>query len=313
MNIVLLDASTLGQVSNLQEIEKFGSITSFGATKPEQTIERSKDADIILTNKVILDKSVLEKLPNLKLICITATGMNNVDLEFAKQKGIVVKNAVGYSTHSVSQVTFSMVLRLLSNLCGYDAYVKSRDYASSPIFTHLSDGFAEIHGKKWGIIGMGNIGRNVAKIATAFGAEVCYYSTSGVKRDEGYKQVSLEDLLKNTDIISVHSPLNDSTANLIGINELNMMKHTAVLINVARGGIVNEKALVTALNENRIAGAGVDVFTNEPIEEKSPFFDVLNQDKIVLSPHIAWASTEARQNLIEKVIVNIEEFLNDKK
>jgi glycerate dehydrogenase len=312
MKIVILDASTLGQVSNLQEIEKFGSVTSFGATKPEQTIERSKDADIILTNKVILNKSVLEQLPNLKLICITATGMNNVDLEFAKQKGIVVKNAVGYSTHSVSQVTFSMVLRLLSNLREYDAYVKSRDYASSPIFTHLSNGFTEINGKKWGVIGMGNIGRNVAKIATAFGAEVCYYSTSGVKRDEGYKQVSLEELLKNTDIISVHSPLNDATANLIDIEELNMMKQTAILINVGRGGIVNEKALVTALNENRIAGAGVDVFINEPIEEKSPFFNVVNQDKIVLSPHIAWASTEARQTLIEKVIENIEEFVNNK-
>ena len=312
MKIVLLDASTLGQVSNLQEIEKFGSITSFETTKPHQTVERSKDADIVLTNKVILDKTVLEQLPNLKLICITATGMNNVDLEYAKQKGIIVKNVVGYSTHSVSQVTFSMALRLLSNLCNYDAYVKSKDYVSSPIFTHLSNGFTEINGKKWGIIGMGNIGRNVAKIATSFGAEVCYHSTSGVKRDEGYKQVSLEQLLKNTDIVSIHSPLNDATANLIDIEELNMMKQTAILINVARGGIVNEKALVTALNENIIAGAGVDVFETEPIEDKSPFFDVINQDKIVLSPHIAWASTEARQNLIEKVIKNIEEFVNNK-
>lgn len=312
MKIVLLDASTLGQVNNLQKIEKFGSITSFGSTSPEQTVERSKDADIILTNKVILDKTTLDQLPNLKLICITATGMNNVDLDFAKEKGIVVKNAVGYSTHSVSQVTFSMVLRLLSNLCQYDAYVKSRDYASSPIFTHLSNGFDEIHGKKWGIIGMGNIGRDVAKIATAFGAEVCYHSTSGVKRDEGYKQVELDYLLKNSDIISIHSPLNDATANLIDTKQLNTMKHNAILINVARGGIVNEKALVTALNENRIAGAGVDVFTNEPIEEKSPFFEVTNQNKIVLSPHIAWASTEARQNLIEKVVENIENFINDK-
>jgi len=313
MKIVIIDSATLGQVSNLQEIEKFGSITSFDSTTPEQTIERSKDADIILTNKVVYDKPVLDQLPNLKLICITATGMNNVDVEYAKQKGIVVKNVVGYSTHSVSQVTFSMTLQLISNLNKYDKYVKSRDYVRSPIFTHLADGFDEIHGKKWGIIGMGNIGRNVAKIATAFGAEVCFYSTSGVKRDEGYKQVSLEELLKSSDIVSIHSPLNDNTANLIDIEKLKLMKQTAVLINVARGGIVIEKDLVTALNENIIAGAGVDVFSKEPIEGDSPFFDIVNQDKIVLSPHIAWASTEARQSLIEKVIANIDEFINDNK
>ncbi len=312
MNIVLLDASTLGQVSKLKELEKFGSFTSFDSTKPDQTVEHSIDADIVLTNKVIFDKNVLDKLPKLKLICITATGMNNVDVEYAKQKGIVVKNVSGYSTNSVSQVTFSMVLRLISNLGIYDSYVKSKDYAKSPIFTYLDDEFTEINGKKWGIIGMGNIGRNVAKIATAFGAEVSYYSTSGVKRDEGYNQVSLDDLLKNSDIISLHAPLNDATANLIDSEELNKMKPNAILINVARGGIVNEKALVTALNENKIAGAGVDVFTKEPIENNSPFYDVKNPDKIILTPHIAWASSEARQCLIEKVIRNIEEFLNDK-
>jgi|LGOV01.1.fsa_nt_gb glycerate dehydrogenase len=313
MNIVILDASTLGKVSNLQKLESFGSITSFGATKPEQTVERSRNADIVLTNKVVFDKEKLDQLPNLKLICITATGMNNVDLDYAKQKGIVVKNAVGYSTHSVSQVTFSMVLRLLSNLCKYDSYVKSRDYAHSPIFTHLANGFDEIHGKKWGIIGLGNIGRDVANIATAFGAEVTYYSTSGVKRDEKYESVSLDKLLEESDIISVHAPMNNLTSDLIDTAELNKMKSNAVLINVARGGIVNEKALVNALNENRIAGAGVDVFTSEPIEKKSPYFNVVNQDKIVLSPHIAWASTEARLNLIEKVIENIEEFIKDNK
>ncbi|MCK5782141.1 MAG: D-2-hydroxyacid dehydrogenase [Flavobacteriales bacterium] len=312
MNIVILDASTLGKVNNLQLLEKYGSVTSFGITSQAQVFERSKKADIILTNKVILNKTQLEKLPNLKLICITATGMNNVDLAYAEEKGISVKNVIGYSTHSVSQVTFSMVLRLLSNLCKYDAYVKSKDYVFSPIFTHLANGFDEIHGKKWGIIGMGNIGRNVAKIATAFGAEISYHSTSGVSREEGFSSVSMDELLRESDIISVHSPLNDKTTNLIGENEFAKMKSNAVLINVARGGIVNEEDLVSALNNNVIAGAGVDVFTNEPIEKQSPFFNVLNQDKIVLSPHIAWASTEARHQLIEKVINNIEEFLDDK-
>ncbi|MEN8137269.1 MAG: D-2-hydroxyacid dehydrogenase [Bacteroidota bacterium] len=310
MNIVILDASTLGKVNNLQLLEKYGSVTSFGSTKASQIVERSANADIILTNKVIFNKEELDQLPNLKLICITATGMNNVDLEYANKKGITVKNVVGYSTDSVSQVTFSMVLRLLSNLCKYDSYVKSKDYALSPIFTHLANGFDEIKGKKWGIIGMGNIGRNVANIATAFGAEVSYHSTSGVIRDEGYPEISLEKLLSGSDIISVHSPLNDKTNNLISKRELNKMKPNAILINVARGGIVNEKDLVSALNENRIAGAGVDVFTNEPIEKESPYFNVINQEKIVLSPHIAWASTEARHKLIEKVIENIEEFLN---
>jgi len=309
MNIVILDASTLGKVKNLQKLEKFGAVTSFGATNSEQIVERSKNAEIVLTNKVVFDKEKLDQLPNLKLICVTATGMNNVDLEYAKEKGITVKNAVGYSTHSVSQVTFSMVLRLLSNLCKYDSYVKSRDYTHSPIFTHLANGFDEINGKKWGIIGMGNIGRNVAKIASAFGADVSYYSTSGIKRDEDYNSISFDELLAESDIISVHAPLNNNTVNLISANELNKMKPNAVLINVARGGIVNEKDLVSALNQNRIAGAGVDVFTNEPIEKKSPYFDVINQEKIVLSPHIAWASTEARRNLIDKVVDNIEEFI----
>ena len=309
MNIVILDASTLGKVNNLQQLEKYGNVTSFGSTTDDQTVERSINAEIILTNKVILNKSILKQLPNLKLICVTATGMNNVDLQYAKKVGVEVKNAVGYSTHSVSQVTFSMVLRLLSNLCQYDAYVKSRDYASSPIFTHLSNGFNEIHGKKWGIIGMGNIGRSVANIATSFGAEVCYYSTSGVSRSEGYRSVSFDDLLKNSDIISVHAPLNDKTLNLIGEKELSKMKSNTILINVARGGIVNEKDLANAINNEVIAGAGVDVFTTEPIEEKSPFFDIKNQNKIVLSPHIAWASTEARHTLIDKVIENIEAFL----
>ncbi len=312
MKIVVLDASTLGDVSNLKDVEKFGDVTYFDATNPKQTVERSENADIILTNKVIIDKAVIDKLPKLKLVCITATGMNNVDLEYAKQKGIEVKNAVGYSTHSVSQVTFSMAFHLLSNLNEYDKYVKSKEYSLSSIFTNLLSGFSEMRGKKWGIIGMGNIGRNVAKIASSFGAEVIYHSTSGVKRDEGYEQVSLKELLNNSDIISLHSPLNDTTANLIDADELSMMKKSAILINVARGGIVNENALVDALNNNIIAGAGVDVFTKEPIEKDSPFYKINNKEKIVLSPHIAWASAEARQTLMEKVIENIEEFINKK-
>jgi glycerate dehydrogenase len=310
MKIVILDASTLGEVNNLSKIEKFGTVISYPKTSAEQTVEHSQDADIVLTNKVVLNKEVLDKLPNLKLICITATGMNNVDLEYANKKGIVVKNVVGYSTLSVAQVTFSMVLRLLSNLQQYDEYVKSKDYSKSSIFTHLSGGFNEIYGKRWGIIGMGNIGREVAKIASAFGAEVLFFSTSGVKREEGYKQVTLDELLENSDIVSIHSPLNEKTVNLIDAKELEKMKRNSILINVARGGIVNEESLVSALNRNIISGAGVDVFTKEPIHEKSPFFDVVDYSKIVLSPHIAWASNEARQSLVEKVIDNIEDFVS---
>ena len=309
MKIVLLDTSTLGEVKNLSKIESYGDLTYYDTTDSHQIVERSIDADIILTNKVVLDKAILEKLPNLKLICITATGTNNVDLDFAKTKGIVVKNAVGYSTNSVSQVTFSMVFHLISNLNNYDTYVKGEEYALSPIFTNIADGFKEINGKKWGVIGMGNIGRNVAKIASAFGAEVVYYSTSGVKREEEYSSVSFDELISESDIISIHSPLNEDTYNLISKEEFSKMKSSAILINVARGGIVNEIDLVNALNENKILGAGVDVFTQEPIEKSSSFFEVKDTNKIVLSPHIAWASNEAREMLIDKVVDNIDEFI----
>lgn len=310
MKIVILDASTLGEVASLSKLNSFGNVVKYDATKRSETVERVKDAEIVLTNKVVFDKEIIDQLPSLKLICITATGMNNVDLKYAEQKGISVKNAVGYSTHSVSQVTFSMVLQLMSNLNNYDKYVKNGEYAISPIFTFLDGGFEEINGKKWGIIGLGNIGRNVAKIATAFGANVSYFSASGTIREEKYPSVSLDKLLQESDIISIHSPLNSNTENLINIDAFDKMKSNSILINVARGGIVNEKDLVEALNNNKILGAGVDVFVKEPIEKTSPYYEIIDKNKVVFSPHIAWASEQARHILIEKVIENIKNYLD---
>lgn len=310
MNIVVLDASTLNKDERLDELKKYGSLTIYDYTMPEDTVERSKGADIILTNKVVFGKTELDLLDNLKLICITATGMNNVDLDYAASKGISVKNVAGYSTKSVAQVTFSMLLHLMSNISNYDSYVKSKDYVLSPIFTNLQKGFEEISGKKWGIVGLGNIGKEVAKIANAFGAEVSYYSTSGVERKEDYPRKDLDTLLAESDIITLHSPLTPQTENLISLKELEKMKRSAILINVARGGIVNEADLVEALNTNLIAATGVDVFTKEPIVKDSPYFEIKDNSKIVFAPHIAWASSEARETLIDKLISNIETFLS---
>ncbi len=310
MKIVFLDADTLGKDISLDLFKEFGEFEKFGTSTYEEAILRGKNADIIITNKVIIDKSFMDTCTNLKLICITATGMNNVDLEYAKQKNIAVKNVAGYSTKSVAQFTFMQVLNFLGKSKKYDDYVKSEKWVKSPIFTNLDYPTYDINGKKWGIIGLGEIGKEVAKIAEVFGCEVCYTSTSGKNHNQTYSQVSLQTLLKTCDIISIHCPLNKLTNNLLDKNELALLKQDAILVNVARGGIVNEDALVEAINKEKIY-ACVDVLTNEPMSENSPFLNITNNDRILLSPHIAWASVEARQRLILKISENIKNFLKE--
>jgi glycerate dehydrogenase len=309
MKIVFLDAKTVGEVPNLAALEKFGTVTFYQTTTPAQTLTRVQDQDIVITNKVVLDRFILENCPNVKLICVAATGLNNVDLKAAEERGITVKNVSDYSSNSVAQLTFALLLQLINQVSYFDNYVKQGGYARSNIFTHLQPPYWEINGKQFGIIGLGNIGRQVARIASAFGSRVVYYSASGKNNNPDYQRLELKDFLATSDIISIHAPLNEYTRNLINYERLQQMKRSAVLINVGRGGIVNEADLARALNENLLAGAGIDVFETEPIKADNPLLQIKEPAKLVLTPHIAWASLEARTLLLDKVQQNIQEFL----
>ena len=309
MKLVILDAKTLGNDIDISIFESFGEVIRYETTKSDEIAARLNGATIAITNKVVIDQAVMDAVSTLKLICVTATGMNNVDLDYAAQKGIVVKNVAGYSTHSVAQHTITMALSLIGKVRYYDDFCKSDEgWVKSPIFTNLDKPFFEIHGKRWGIIGLGTIGRQVATIASAFGAELCYYSTSGRNTTSDYIQLDLETLLKTCDIITIHAPLNAQTKNLLDANELRMMKQDAILINVGRGGIVNEHALVDAINNEKIY-AGFDVVEIEPMRSHCPLRAVTCKERLLLSPHIAWASVEARTKLVGLVANNIKAFL----
>lgn len=310
--IVVLDSKTLGNV-NFNKLKEFGEVVLYEKTKAEEVEERIKDASIILTNKVVLNKDNLKNAEKLEIICETATGFNNIDIEYAKSKNIAVTNVAGYSTPTVAQHTFATLLHLYDKIGYYDEFVKSGEYSKSGMFTNLDKPFNDIEGKKWGIVGLGNIGKKVAKIAEAFGAEVVYYSTSGKNNNSNYKRVELDELLSESDIISIHSPLNSNTQGLFNYDNLKKMKKSAVLINMGRGPIVVEKDLAKALDENIIAGAGLDVFSVEPIPEDSPLLKIKNKEKIVMTPHIAWASIEARQRLFNDLIENIKAFYRGEK
>jgi glycerate dehydrogenase len=308
MKIVFLDAKTMGKVPNFQILEKLGDFVFYQTTKPEERLTRLKNADVVITNKVIIDKEIIDSCPNLKLICVSATGTNNIDVEYAAKKGIPVKNATNYSTESVAQTAISMILSLVNQLNYFDRYVKTGSYTQSDMFTHYGPNIYELRGKRAGIIGLGNIGKRVAHILEAFGMEVVYFSTSGKNNNNDYLRLELEELLITSDIISIHSPLNEHTKNLITFSWLKLMKPTAFLINTGRGGIINEHDLVEAINQQLIAGAGLDVYEREPMAADSPILKVKYPERLILTPHIAWASIEARTLLIEKIAANIAEF-----
>lgn len=310
LQIVFLDASTMGSTS-LEALHPFGEVILHATTQPGQTAERIREADIIITNKVMIDRPALDAAPRLRLICVAATGTNNVDMEAAKERGITVKNAVGYSTASVTQHTFALTLYLLEQLRYFDDYVKTGGYAKSPIFTNYGHEYWLLNGKRWGIIGLGTIGKEVAKVATAFGAQVVYYSTSGRHDEPEYTRVELDELLKTSDVISIHAPLNDQTRSLIGLDQLKQMKKTAILINVGRGGIVAEEDLVQALNGDHLFAAGLDVLEKEPMQENHPLLSVRHPERLLITPHIAWASKEARDALMGQVVENIRTFLGE--
>jgi len=310
--IVFLDAATVGAVENLKLIKKLGKLDIYEYTDPEQVVERCIGKEIVITNKVEITAEVMDQLPDLKLICVAATGVNNVDFEHAKKKSIQVKNVVNYSTDSVAQLTFTMLLQLVNRPFYYDNYVKSGAYAKSGSFTHHAEPFWELRGKRMGIIGLGTIGRQVARIAEAFGMEVVFYSTTGRNNNINYKRFELDDLLKNSDVISIHAPLNEQTHGLINYSKMKLMRPCAILLNLGRGGIVNESDLARALNENMIGGVGLDVHEHEPIQPDNPLLKLYDKDKLIITPHMGWASKEARELLIQKISQNIESYQKKK-
>lgn len=307
MKIVILDRKTLGNDVNVDIFNKFGEVEVFDITKENETKDRVKDADIVITNKVMISKEVMEN-SNLKLICISATGKNNVDLEYAQEKGIEVKNVAGYSSSSVSQVAFSMIFHFVSKLNYYKNYVDQGNWQKSEIFTHIDKPFFELDNKRVGVIGLGDIGSSFAKRAQAFDCEVVYYSTSGRNNNSEFKRVELDELLSTCDIISIHCPLNEQTKDLLNYENMKNMKDGAILLNLGRGGIINEDDLSKLIDEKEIY-CGIDVVNVEPIEESNPLLKVQNKDRLLLTPHIGWASVEARTRLISMVAHNIEEFL----
>lgn len=308
MKIVCLDAATLGSDVNLDVFEQFGEFVSFETTAAAERIERLKGADVVITNKVVIDKEAMDA-SNLKLICISATGMNNVDLAYAAGKGIAVKNVAGYSTASVVQHTFACLFALTNRIKFYDNYAQSGEWAKSEIFTNLDRSIGEIASKSFGVIGLGEIGRGVARIAAAFGANVSYYSTSGANANAEFKRQNLDELLGGCDIVSIHAPLNEKTRNLIGERELNLMKEGALLMNFGRGGIVDENAVARAIDGRNLRFAS-DVLETEPMRADHPLLNIKNKENLILTPHVAWASFEARQRLVAMIVENIKEFLN---
>lgn len=308
MKIVLLDCGTMGSDMDFSSIERLGSVVSYHNTEPAEVAERIKDADVVVINKVLLTGEILQHAHNLKLICVFAIGYNNIDIEYCKKHNILVRNVPGYCIGSVCQHTFALLFSLIENIRYYDDFVKSGEYSKSGLANHLGRRFFEIEGKKWGIIGMGAIGRAVADCAAAFGARISYSSVSGAVREEKYEKVPLDILLSQSDIITIHAPLNEKTMHLIGKRELSLMKKTAVIVNVGRGAVIDEDALAQALNDGIIAGAALDVYSEEPPAENTAILNIKDSEKIVYTPHIAWASVQARERCIEMTAQNIEAF-----
>lgn len=309
MKIVVLERNSAG-IDIEMDYSDLGEVTYYPNTvTKEEVAERIKDADVVVANKSPFCEETLKDASNLKLICELATGFDNCDLKYCKEHGIQVRNVVDYSTAMVAQHTFSLALCLLGKLPHYDNYVKSGAYGAQDRFSNFDIPFYELDGKTWGIVGMGNIGKRVAKIATSFGCKVIFYSASGNSTCTDYERVDLDTLLKESDVLSLHCPLTDRTRHLIDEAALNKMKKSAVLVNVARGAVVDNTALYKSLSEDRIAAAGLDVLEQEPISAKNPLGLLKDSNKLIITPHLAWASVEARTRCVSEVRKNIESFM----
>ena len=310
MKLVVLERNSAGTDVDVSCFEKFGEVTYYPNTVAENTAERIKDADIIISNKAPLNETTMKDAPNVKLICLFATGYDNVDIAYCKSRGIKVANVVNYSTSTVAQHTLLLALMLTEKIAHYDQYVKSGSYSAQDRFSNFDRVFHDLEGQTWGIVGMGTIGRKVAGLAQAFGCKVIFYSASGNSTCTEYERVDFDTLLKESDILSLHCPLSDRTRGLINKPALEKMKNTAVLINVARGPVVDTQALYDALTNNQIAAAGLDVLEKEPMAKDNPLREIQDSTKLVITPHMAWASIESRTRLVEEVYKNIEAFLN---
>ena len=310
MKIVCLDAATLGN-ADLSVFESAGEFIKYDLTPKDKVIERLQGADVVVLNKVVIDENVLDHT-KLKLILITATGVNNIAMDYAAKKGVVVKNVAGYSTASVTQHTFALLFAFLNQILYYDRFTKEGLWCKSPVFADFSRTLYTLQGKNYGIIGLGTIGHEVAKIATTFGAKVFYHSTSGVKRPEAYPYLELDEMFKTCEIISIHAPLIEKTKNLITKKELDLLQKDAVLINVGRGGIINEADLAKALDEKDFR-AGIDVLEVEPMQENNPLLKVKKKDNLLITPHIAFACKESLQKLIQMTFENLQSWLKEQK
>ena len=309
MKIVFLDRKTIGEDIDLSGFERFGEVVIYDYSAPEEVPARVEDADVIILNKVPVNEATISTAKQLKLVCVTATGTNNLDKDYLASRGIEWRNVAGYSTEAVAQHTFSLAFYLLEHLSYYDEYVKSEKYVNDRMFTHFEKHFHEISGKTWGIIGLGAIGSRVAEIAKLFGANVIYYSTSGRNHSDIYKEVDFDTLLSTSDVISIHAPLDENTMHLVDKAAFAKMKKNAILINVGRGPIIVEKDLADALESGQIAAAGLDVLDVEPMSPENPLVKIKDSTKLLITPHIAWAAVEARQRLMKIIEGQVEEFL----
>lgn len=310
MKIVFLDAKSIGEDIDLSGYDQLGEVVRYPYSTPEEARERTRDADVIILNKTEINEQSIGEADKLKLVCVTATGTNNLDKAYLAERGIEWRNVAGYSTESVAQHTFALLFYLMEKLRYYDDYVKNENYVNDSMFTHFDHRFNELSGKTWGIIGLGNIGRRVADIAKCFGCRVIYFSTSGKNNQKGYNRVSFDELLEQSDIVSVHAPLTDDTLGLMNREAFARMKPGAVFLNLGRGQIVDEAALTEALNTGMIAAAGLDVLSQEPMSEDNPLRSIKDSERLIITPHIAWASIEARTRLMEIILEQIKEFFN---
>lgn len=309
MKIVFLDASTLGDDIDYTQFEQMGEVVKYPFTSPSEVPERAAGADVLVVNKVPVNEQTISEAEKLKLVCVTATGTNNLDKDYLAARGIEWRNVAGYSTESVAQHTFAMLFYLMENLRYYDDYVKNGSYINDRIFTHFARTFRELNGMTWGILGLGAIGRRVADIAGLFGARLIYYSASGAPAQEGYHQVDFDTLLAESDILSIHAPLNEYTQGLMNADAFRKMKPDAILLNLGRGPIINEADLADALNAGEIKAAGLDVLSVEPMAKDTPLLNIREKDRIFITPHIAWAAVEARQRLMKIIAGQIQEFI----
>lgn len=306
MRISVLDAATLGEDLSLTLFEKYGEVTVWSMTAPDEVEAHLADAEVVILNKIKLNATNLANAKSLKLICITATGFDNVDVAYCRDHGIAVCNVVGYSTQCVAQLTVSMALSLITNLPEYNRFVCSGEYTASGCFNRLTPVFHEIYGKTWGIVGYGNIGKQVARVADAFGCRVLVNKRTPVTEREC---VDFDTICREADILSLHTPLNEGTYHLLDEKHIAMLKKNAIVINVARGAVADEAALAKALFEDRIGGLGVDVYSAEPMAANHPFQAILDRPNVCFTPHMAWGGYETRVRLMEEIAQNIESFL----